>query len=350
MADTNTVVDVVEVESNFNDTPVKKKFRYRDISGGILLILLGGVFLLNTLGYLPWSVWSGFFITMLRFWPILIIFLGIRIVFGSNRYLKIFSDVLWIFVLLLAFALSIVNYSGDSIIREKLLNRFPFLVTINQTLNISNNEKSGDIKVSKAETDTYKNVDLKLNVIAGEFSLTDKDISDYLTLNSRYSENGGIPSVSETKGSETLSLEFKQEYKPMVLNFNSKGTYKMVIGEKIPVKQLSLNLTAGTSNFDLKKVKVSNSDIKMTAGDTTLSFTEESLPETINIKLVAGSLDINLPGSVGVEVRSKSVAGDIRFNKTKLTENGTSQFNIDRAKKVIIDVDQTAGDISITTK
>jgi len=346
----NNVVDAVEIKSDVIETKVSRKNWYKDMSGGMVLILLGCIFLLNTFGYLSWSVWSGFFLTMLRFWPILIISIGVRIMLGSNKFLKLVSDLVWILLLLLAFSISIVNYTGDSMIKQKLINRFPFLLTINQSFSSGNNEKSGDIKISKSVTDTYNKLELNLNIVAGEFNLVDSDIPEYLTLNSKYSENGGVPSVKETKGNETLTLDFKQEFKPQVFQFNSDSKYKMVVGQKLAVNKLSLNLTAGESDITLNKVKTNAIDLKMTAGDTSLTISEDSLPERIDVKLVAGSLSINIPTTVGVEINSNSVAGSSMYNKTKLSENGTSQFNTDKAKKVVINIDQTAGDISINTK
>ncbi|MDO8568735.1 MAG: DUF5668 domain-containing protein [Dehalococcoidales bacterium] len=43
---------------------------------GILLLFLGVVFLLQTLGFLPWELWR----SMWRFWPVLIIVAGINLV------------------------------------------------------------------------------------------------------------------------------------------------------------------------------------------------------------------------------------------------------------------------------
>lgn len=48
---------------------------------GVLFIFLGVLFLLNTLSILPWSVWE----MLKRFWPVLLIFVGLDAIFGSNR-------------------------------------------------------------------------------------------------------------------------------------------------------------------------------------------------------------------------------------------------------------------------
>src|SRR5512140_2756259 len=50
--------------------------------GGMLFIGLGGIFLLNNLGYLPGvSVWD----VVLRFWPLLIVAIGLDLIIGRRR-------------------------------------------------------------------------------------------------------------------------------------------------------------------------------------------------------------------------------------------------------------------------
>ena len=46
----------------------------------VLLIVLGGLLLLQTTGVLPWEVWNGIW----RLWPVIIIVIGISIVFGQR--------------------------------------------------------------------------------------------------------------------------------------------------------------------------------------------------------------------------------------------------------------------------
>jgi len=42
---------------------------------GVFLLFLGIVFLLQTTGFLPWGLWG----TLWRFWPVLIIIIGVGI-------------------------------------------------------------------------------------------------------------------------------------------------------------------------------------------------------------------------------------------------------------------------------
>ena len=50
--------------------------------GPLVLIAAGVVLLLNTLGVLPWSIWS----QIGRFWPVLVILGGLSILVRNVRY------------------------------------------------------------------------------------------------------------------------------------------------------------------------------------------------------------------------------------------------------------------------
>ena len=51
------------------------------VVNGILVIVIGIVLLMNTTGYLPWSVWD----VLLQYWPLLIIGLGVQLAFSKWR-------------------------------------------------------------------------------------------------------------------------------------------------------------------------------------------------------------------------------------------------------------------------
>jgi hypothetical protein len=64
------------------------------ILGGILLVFLGIVFLLTNLGLVPSSIWS----ELWKFWPVLVILLGIRMLAGRNAISRIIIALLTLFV------------------------------------------------------------------------------------------------------------------------------------------------------------------------------------------------------------------------------------------------------------
>ncbi len=70
------------MSSGIPGKPLADDFRsrratYKAIARGTFCICIGTILLLNTLGYLPWGVWFD----VLRFWPVLLISLGVRLLF-----------------------------------------------------------------------------------------------------------------------------------------------------------------------------------------------------------------------------------------------------------------------------
>ncbi|MBI3449107.1 MAG: hypothetical protein HY049_09350 [Acidobacteria bacterium] len=54
---------------------------YKGISWGVFLVVTGAILLMNTTGRLSWGVWAD----LLRFWPVLLISMGVRLTFSSTR-------------------------------------------------------------------------------------------------------------------------------------------------------------------------------------------------------------------------------------------------------------------------
>ncbi|MBC7261840.1 MAG: hypothetical protein H5T63_07475, partial [Chloroflexi bacterium] len=66
------------------------------IIGPLLLIAAGVLLLLNQMGKLPWGIWG----TIWRFWPVILILIGLEILIGLSR-----STVIYIIGLLIALAI-----------------------------------------------------------------------------------------------------------------------------------------------------------------------------------------------------------------------------------------------------
>lgn len=67
-----------------------------NIVPAFFFILLGFLFLMNNLGILPWYIWS----TLWRFWPVILILIGIQILVGKSVAARIIMTILAVFMLL----------------------------------------------------------------------------------------------------------------------------------------------------------------------------------------------------------------------------------------------------------
>lgn len=57
-----------------------KKYEGSDYIGASIFLALGVTFLFNNFNLIPWTVWPIIF----KFWPVLIILLGLKLLFGRN--------------------------------------------------------------------------------------------------------------------------------------------------------------------------------------------------------------------------------------------------------------------------
>lgn len=77
----------------------------REVFGGLFLIFLGVIFILNNFGYLGWDIWSVF----LEFWPLLLIVGGLRLIFLNNITVQIIAFLLLVIIPL---AYYLYQYNG----------------------------------------------------------------------------------------------------------------------------------------------------------------------------------------------------------------------------------------------
>lgn len=84
----------------------------------LILIIAGVILLLNNFGVLPWEIW----VIIVRFWPILLIIIGIENLFSGTTSGNILVFIISIAVILFVFAYSIsaVNRNFDRWITKRL--------------------------------------------------------------------------------------------------------------------------------------------------------------------------------------------------------------------------------------
>jgi hypothetical protein len=76
-----------------------EQFRRRRHGGGstfgLVVLFVGVLLLFNNLGLVPWDVWNG----LGKFWPVVVILIGIKIFAGRTLFARILTNLLLIFVL-----------------------------------------------------------------------------------------------------------------------------------------------------------------------------------------------------------------------------------------------------------
>lgn len=326
----------------------KNKIKSIDkIFSAFTLIILGIIFLLNSTGAVPWTMWGTVLLIFLTIWPLYLVIAGLGLILGKNPIAKLITSFLSFLILagtLTTAALVTSNSEFKAWLKEK--NFFTKWV-------LSEEDKRESTQIIKS--DEFKDVKerlIKANLTSGGYSFGDEG-EDYLKLDAKYYKDHGEPELSQDYDDSKLLIEFKQKFDNNFFTlFSGDMKYNFTLGRGDYTTNLDLNITAGDGRIDFDEVALDNIDINLTAGDLDLTLGEKSLPQMINIDQTAGSINIELPESTGIEIEYDKTAGDIEIEGEEELEDkeGTFTYNADASEKVKIKVDMTAGSLDINFK
>lgn len=80
----------------------RRRNKEHGVTGGIILLLLGVVFLLNNFNILPWEIWN----IIWRFWPLLLVLWGFQVIFGHSWLGRFVTGVIGLAIAAFVFAYS----------------------------------------------------------------------------------------------------------------------------------------------------------------------------------------------------------------------------------------------------
>ncbi|MCL4384610.1 DUF5668 domain-containing protein [Patescibacteria group bacterium] len=103
----------------------ERRAKSHDIVWAWVLIFAGITFLLNNTGVIPWAIWG----ELWRFWPILLVLGGLRLVLGRGRTGEAIVGLVTVFslVVILAYALRAVGSPLVPSLGLDKLPAFPYL-------------------------------------------------------------------------------------------------------------------------------------------------------------------------------------------------------------------------------
>jgi len=260
---------------------------YRKIFWGILLVIIGILFILKNTGVLFFS-WS----TMWHLWPVILILWGISIIPVKD----------WI-KLVLSLVTVVVTFFAIQQYGPKDNHKWDF--EWNDNNNRDNDDKDATTVYNNVMSEDYdsltKFAELKLNIGVGKFSI--KDTTYKLIEVKHDNDNANYSMTAKAEDSLTiidLSLE-KGEFN----DGNVSNNVNMKLNPN-PIWDLDLNVGAAEVKFDLSGFKTRNLKIQGGASDIDIKI-GAALPLT-DMKLEAGaaSIMIRIPEGAGCEIISNT--------------------------------------------
>ncbi len=276
---------------------------YRKIFWGLLLVMIGVLFILKNTGVLFFS-WH----TMWQLWPVILILWGISLI-PVKDWIKLVLSLLTVLVTFFA-----MQHYGP---KDKHNWNFEW-----NDRNNNDDEESVTTynKVMSEDFDSLtKFANLKLNIGVGNFKI--KDTTNLLIEVKHDNDNANYSMTAKTEDSLSiidLSLE-KGEFN----NGNIRNNVVMKLNPN-PIWDLDLNVGAAEVDFDLSGFKTRNLKIQGGASDIELKL-GAALPLT-EVKLEAGaaSITIRVPESAGCEIISNTFMASKDFSG--FTKIGKQQY------------------------
>lgn len=293
---------------------------YRKIFWGIVLIMIGILFILKNAGivFISWHMlWS--------LWPVLIILWGISVI-PVKDWIKLVASLV---IIIAGFLL--VQQDKDS-------DHFSWRFDRNDDWNDEwNSSDSADNQQSLSEVynDSVHFAKLNFEVAAGKFLI--RDTTSMLIDLERKGTSGAYTMTSRDEDSvRILDLQFEQ--KGSVRHFQNDVDLKL---NAKPVWDLDLSIGAASIDFDLSQFKVKKMKVDGGASSIVLKLGDLTPRTDVEIDAGASSITIKVPAASGCEVITNTFLSsrDMKgFTKVKDHHYQTPGFN-KSLKKVYINLE-----------
>ncbi|MSQ21965.1 MAG: hypothetical protein EXR53_01480 [Dehalococcoidia bacterium] len=242
---------------------------------GIVLLMAGVILLLQTTGVLPWDMWLGLW----RFWPLLVIALGIQILFG--RKIGWWATVLVIGAILVAIGGALLVGAG--------------------------NEKPVD---SVAEPLIgLESADVSIKFVAGDLALKSLPAGSPNLVEGQFGTEGQGARVqlirSQNKGKLLISID-RQPW----IRWFSKASWKLALSQTTKLT-MDLDVGAADAKLDLRELKLS--ELNVNAGAANVEIVMPASAGNVVASINAGAADITLVIPQGVSAKIKKRTGVSSF-------------------------------------
>jgi len=294
----------------------------------LVLIVAGVVLLLNQSGHLPWSVWT----TLLRFWPLLIVLLGLEILISVTR-----STVLYVAGLFTAACLIVgaVLVAAFAVARPATGVEGPAVQTF-----IAARDDADRATI---------HLDLALGSLNLEASQDSANLLEATIQNAYYSEQAtGNTRVSG--GRAEVSLRSDSRPTPVRLSDWSRlDRWDLLVATGIPL-ELNVNSGAAGLDLDLRGLHLTSLALDCGAGRVRVAFPEAAGRTTASLSVGLGEVTVQIPDEVGARIRVEKALVAVRVDNPRFESvlGGFQSDNYDLAPNTLeLEIDAAIGSVII---
>lgn len=306
---------------------MQERRTHPSLVGPLILITIGVLLLLNQMGRLPGEIWW----SLWRYWPVILILLGIEILIEVSR-----SRVLYLLGLLIAIAIlgGLISYavlrSGES----------PSARPVTDTETLSHSLQDAD----------RGQVTLRLGagtVNVGVLS----DSPNFVEGKVEYSDQSRQAEQSFTvrSGRAEFNLRGHQENALWTPGTNRGETWRLRFTPRVPL-EMRIETGAGSVQADLSGLQVTQLDLNMGAGSAVLTLPAVEGTATAAVELAIGEVTVVIPAGVGVKMRTNKLLASLHVDERRFTRSGDTWESDNYAtarSKLDLRIDTVLGTINV---
>ena len=286
---------------------------------GIFLLFLGIVFLLHNFDILPWGVWG----TLWRFWPVLIIIIGLGILLRHRNPWLV--SLLVLAILLACLGIAIWQYQP-----------FP----PGQETTRSYSQALDGLVQAQIETD-FSAVSLTMSSLPA-------DSPNLVEANSQ-ANNGG----------EGIIADFHRQNNEGQLRLSMKldGGSWSEAGARLVVRftrniPLTIDVKSAASNLDvdLSELKVTELQMDVDVGNYTVKMPASAGTTHAHIKANVANMEITIPDGVAAKLKTDGSLSTIDVNESRFPRTGDYYLSRDFAtaeNRIELEIDCNVGRVQV---
>ena len=259
---------------------------------GIFLLFLGVVFLLQTLNVLPWGLWG----TLWRFWPVLIIIIGLGILLRrSNVWL-----VSLLILAILGACLGIAIWQHGTPPPAGLTTK-------------SYSEPLGSLEYAQIEIDFTAGSIIIGSLLPDSPNLVETDFEvrnghESMQVNFQQQDGEGRLSLS----TEQVNRRFWGE---------SRISWEVNFTRSIPLA-ISIESAAGSMELALSELKVTELRLDIDAGNYRVTVPSSAGTTHVYIEVDVANLEVTIPDGVAAKIKADVNLGAFDVDKSRFPEKG----------------------------
>ncbi len=298
----------------------------RNYSWAAFLILVGVMFLLNTTGVVGWGIW----IYVVRFWPVLVILIGIRIILGNSLLARILGMLFTIGLTVGVFGISYMQFTEKEIpflpekVNEWVLKGGSGMFNLQQEILEESNKVSGY---------EYKDIverKVAIDVGACKFTVSEDSIDEFISIDSKFPKNYTAPKLEHSEENGILDLSVSGASSKSFYLFYDESQYDIKLGQLLVPSSLDIKLGAGSGDISLESIPVKDFWAEVGAGKLDATFTTDSLPSgEVRLSVGAGKMNLTLPTRVGYVLEYDLGVGSITADGKEISgiSGGRGKFS-----------------------